>query len=436
MINYKGDIKKSIDELKENIAVSYVFNNPFFQEGILNGATITIKDLFTTKEGTTQGSSKILKGFKPSYDATSIEKIKKSGAAIVAKVQCDELGLGGTGEFSAYGLIRHPLDKDRLIGGSSSGSMATFSNNISLALATDTGDSTRAPASYNGFVGFKPSYGAISRFGVLAYASSLDTVGMFSHDVHDVIEFSKVLFGKDEKDFTSKDVELPSQELIKPKKVAILVDEKNVLSPKVKNKFRKFIKLLREDDVEIKQVKINIELLKVIKIVYSIISYSEASSNDANLNGISFGERVFGQDWKEIITNTRTEGFGKMVQRRFTLGAFFLSAKNQEDIFIRAQKVRRLIKNAFNKIYNEHDLLIFPSTEIAPLAKEEKSRDWFASYLVVANLIGNPSISIPFSKIDKMPFGISLDTKLYSDKKLLSYALYIEKLILKGGDYE
>uniref|UniRef100_A0A2C9KVI7 Amidase domain-containing protein n=1 Tax=Biomphalaria glabrata TaxID=6526 RepID=A0A2C9KVI7_BIOGL len=179
-----GNITLALNELKnnKNNAVAYIYENPAHSEGKLSGAVFTIKDNYATKDAKTEASSLILKGFNPSYDATVVARLKEEGAAIVAKTHMDELALGGTGTYSAYGLITNPLNPERMIGGSSSGAAATMTKNVSVALGSDTGDSVRLPASYTGLVGFKPSYGAISRYGLFAFASSLDTVGYFAHN--------------------------------------------------------------------------------------------------------------------------------------------------------------------------------------------------------------------------------------------------------------
>lgn len=436
MIKHKGNITQAKSEFlnDKNNAVSFTYDNPAFSEGLLNGATVTIKDLFATTDAPTQASSKILDGFTPKYDATIIEKLRKSGAAIIGKTHMDELALGGTGLLSGYGEIKNPLNSERMSGGSSSGAAATLTESISIALGSDTGDSVRQPASLVGRVGFKPSYGAVSRFGAFAYASSLDTVGWLTHNVNDAIIASQVFFGKDLKDMTSKEVELPIVELVKPTKVAVLKDAKNILTNNQKLAFNALIEKLKSDNVQVTEVSIDQTLLDLIGVVYQIISFSEVSSNDANLTGIIFGNRVDALGYEEVMTKTRSSHFGKMVQRRMALGAYFLSTENQQDVFVRAQKVRRLIVEAFNKIYDEHGFLLFPSTKIAPKISEGKEDSWYTDYLIHSNFEGSPSITLPFGKEENMPFGLSIDSKLYSDKDLLSVALYIEKLL--GGDNE
>lgn len=436
MIKHQGNIVEAIKSLHENKnnAVSHVYSNVSFSEGPLNNATVTIKDLFATDDAPTQASSNILKGFTPKYNATVINKIKNSGAAIVGKTHMDELALGGTGLASAFGEITNPLDSKRIIGGSSSGAAATLNKHISIALGSDTGDSVRLPASYVGKVGFKPSYGAVSRFGMFPFASSLDTVGWLTHNVNDAYEMAKVLYGQDQMDMTSKDVQINNVASAKPTKVAVLKNIMNVLDEKQHLDFTNLINKLKADGITVEEVEISQEYLDAILIVYSIISYAEVSSNDANLTGVIFGNRRVGKNWSEIMSNTRTAGFGNLVQRRLTLGAYFLAIENQKDIYERALKVRRLIVEAFNRIYDSFDALIYPATRISPLITESKKNDWFDNILTHSNLEGSPSITIPFGTEDSMPYGLAIDSKIYNDEKLLSYALYIESLL--GGVHE
>lgn len=288
-----GNVNEAIKELSKdkNNAVAYVYKNQVCQNssGLLANATFTIKDIFATNDCKTTGSTKLLANFEPHYNATCVQRLIDAGAIKVAKVYCDELALGGTGTFSAFGLIKNPLDNTRLAGGSSSGSVATFTNNISFALASDTGDSVRLPASYNGVVGFKPSYGAISRYGMFAYASSLDTVSYFAHNVNDIVLVSQALFAKDNKDFTSKDVAIKEVKKQMPKSICIL--DVDYLTSPVKKAYQGLInKLQAYKNIKVSVIKPNEDLFMAIKPIYDIISYSEASANLANLNGIAFGE--------------------------------------------------------------------------------------------------------------------------------------------------
>lgn len=431
--NFENARKELIND--KNNAVAYVYDQMknLNQNGSLSNAVFTIKNVFATDDATTNASSKILENFQPHYNAQVVQKLLNAGAVPVAKVHSDELALGGTGTYSGFGLVRNPIDPERLSGGSSSGSIATLTENISFALASDTGDSVRLPASYNGKVGFKPSYGAISRYGMFAYCSSLDTVAFFAHNVNDIFEVSKATFGVDNKDMTSVEVKMHQLNMIKPKNV-IALDLDEFLEDYVLDSYNKLIEKLIKNGVNVKKIKPDFTILRNIKPVYDIVSYSEASANLANLNGIAFGERKTGENWQEIMTNTRTSGFGKMVQRRLTLGSYYLYSKNQDEIFKKAQKVRRVIKDYLTNLHKNSDVLIYPaSAAVAPFIdfSKNKNYDLMEYILTGSNLVGNPSITLPLGKKDNLPFNIALDSEIYSDEKLLSISLWFEEIL--GG---
>lgn len=431
--NFENARKELIND--KNNAVAYVYDQMknLNQNGSLSNAVFTIKNVFATDDATTNASSKILENFQPHYNAQVVQKLLNAGAVPVAKVHSDELALGGTGTYSGFGLVRNTIDLERLSGGSSSGSIATLTKNISFALASDTGDSVRLPASYNGKVGFKPSYGAISRYGMFAYCSSLDTVAFFAHNVNDIFEVSKATFGVDNKDMTSVEVKMHQLNMIKPKNV-IALDLDEFLEDYVLDSYNKLIEKLIKNGVNVKKIKPDLTILRNIKPVYDIVSYSEASANLANLNGIAFGERKTGENWQEIMTNTRTSGFGKMVQRRLTLGSYYLYSKNQDEIFKKAQKVRRVIKDYLTNLHKNSDVLIYPaSAAVAPFIdfSKNKNYDLMEYILTGSNLVGNPSITLPLGKKDNLPFNIALDSEIYSDEKLLSISLWFEEIL--GG---
>lgn len=431
--NFENARKELIND--KNNAVAYVYDQMknLNQNGSLSNAVFTIKNVFATDDATTNASSKILENFQPHYNAQVVQKLLNAGAVPVAKVHSDELALGGTGTYSGFGLVRNTIDLERLSGGSSSGSIATLTENISFALASDTGDSVRLPASYNGKVGFKPSYGAISRYGMFAYCSSLDTVAFFAHNVNDIFEVSKATFGVDNKDMTSVEVKMHQLNMIKPKNV-IALDLDEFLENYVLDSYNKLIEKLIKNGVNVKKIKPDLTILRNIKPVYDIVSYSEASANLANLNGIAFGERKTGENWQEIMTNTRTSGFGKMVQRRLTLGSYYLYSKNQDEIFKKAQKVRRVIKDYLTNLHKNSDVLIYPaSAAVAPFIdfSKNKNYDLMEYILTGSNLVGNPSITLPLGKKDNLPFNIALDSEIYSDEKLLSISLWFEEIL--GG---
>ncbi len=432
----KYNIENAVSEFKNNSnnAVAFTYENPQFSEGPLNGLTVSIKDAFATKDAPTQSSSKILEGFEPLYDATIVDKLRNSGAAIIGKTHLDELALGGTGIHSAFGIVKNPLDPERFVGGSSSGAAATLTDNIAIAIGSDTGDSVRIPASFVGKVGYKPSYGAVSRFGLFAYASSLDTVGWLTHDVKTAIETAKVLYGEDKRDMTSKKVSINNVEITKPKKVAFL-DIASWCKDYVSDEYTKLMDKFKSEEIEIELIKVDEKLLEAVTSVYRLISYSEASSNYSNLTGIAFGSRIEGNNWEDTMTKTRSEGFGSMVQRRFTLGSFYLDKNNQVEYFERAQKIRRLIVNMQKEWHKNNDFVIYPSTgEIANKFSEKRLGNFMNGILTSSNLSGFPSITLPWAKHEGMPYGIQMDKKLYDDELLLSYALWVEKLI--GGSHE
>ncbi|WLP85754.1 amidase family protein [Mycoplasma seminis] len=429
-----GNYSSAYDELKNdhNNAVAYLY--PFSNDYVAKNKTfdnvvITLKDVFATNNAPTRASSLILDSFQPSYNATVVQKLLDANARVIAKVNNDELALGGTGTYSAYGLVTNPKDSSRLAGGSSSGSAATMNANIGFALGSDTGDSVRLPASYNGLVGFKPSYGAISRYGMFAYASSLDTVAFFTHNVNDAIISAQTLYGVDAKDMTSVPVVIDNVVKTKPNKVAYL-DFESLIQPYVKDSMQGLLDKMKQDSIEVVKIKPNLEILNAINIVYRVISFSEASSNLANLTGIGFGSRVEADNWEEIMHDTRSEKFGKMVQERLALGSYFLYTENQTDIFIKAQKARRLIKNYYTELHKQYDCVIFPAFGgIAPKINEDTSSYGVMNFILTgANLVGNPSITIPLGNYENMPYNFALEAGIYQDEKLLGFAEYIEEL--------
>ncbi|MFV8474634.1 amidase family protein [Mycoplasma sp. Z631] len=429
----KGNYAKAYSEVKNdtNNAVAYLYPEKSYQEKetTFNNVIATIKDVFATNDAPTRASSLILDNFQPFYNATVVQKLIDANARIIAKVNNDELALGGTGTYSAYGLVVNPRDPERFVGGSSSGSAATMTPNIGFALGSDTGDSVRLPAAFNGLVGFKPSYGAISRYGMFAYASSLDTVAYFTHNVNDAIIAAQTLFGKDYKDMTSVDVKITNATKTKPNKIAFL-DFSSFVKPYVNQAIGQFIEKIKANGTEVEIIEPNLEILNAINIVYRVVSFSEASSNLANLTGIGFGSRVNGNSWEEIMLNTRSQKFGKMVQERLALGSYFLYTENQEEIFIKAQKARRLIKNYYTELHDKYDCVLFPAySGIAPKFNEDTSANKVMNFILTgANLTGNPSITIPLGMYEHMPYSFALESAIYSDEKLLGYAEYLEEL--------
>ncbi|MGY6171782.1 amidase family protein [Candidatus Mycoplasma pogonae] len=441
MIKNLGNFSAALKEFQSdnNNAVSYVYNQGLkaqqTENKLLENAVFSIKDVFATPDQT-QASSLSLKDFNPGYTATVVQKALAAGAIAVGKNHCDELALGGEGIFSYWGVIKNPLDPTRKVGGSSSGSAATLTKNLTFAIGSDTGDSVRLPASYVGVVGFKPSYGAISRYGMFPYASSLDTVAFFSHNINDLSKICQATFGVDAADLTTVPVAINNVNLVKPQKVALLNFAKTNLSDFVYQKYFELKNNLEQAGVEVTLVEPNVKLLTAVKVVYQIVSFSEATSNLSNITGIPFGNRQNGKNWEEILTNTRSAGFGKMVQKRLILGSYFLNEENQHEFFLKAQKVRRLLKEYAEELHKKYDLVVIPATpDVAPLFDEKTNYGYTEYILTWSNLVGNPSLSIPWiknSQINNLPINLSLDVEIYEDEKLLSYALWFEKFL--GGE--
>ncbi|MDJ1645658.1 amidase family protein [Mycoplasma phocimorsus] len=429
----KGNLEQAINELKNdnNNAVANVLQYKTNNEGLLKDVVFSIKENYAFGNFTTTASSDFLVNFKTFYNSDVLKLLLDQGAIAIAKVHCDEFALGGTGTFSSHGIIKNPLDSSRYVGGSSSGSAATFSSNISFALGSDTGDSVRLPAAYIGSVGFKPSYGAISRYGLFAYASSLDTVAFFTHNVNDANFLAKILYKKSNNDLTQKIVksELPYQ---KPNKV-LMFDMSDVVEEYMTKSMKKLKKILEKEQIQVDFIKPELDMVNAIKPVYEIISFSEGSSNLSNLNGIAFGTRVEkSNSWKDTFMASRKHGLGKMVQRRLTLGSLFLKEENQKDLFLRAAKVRRLYKDYINSLFEKYEYIIYPSSAgIAPKFDDQAKNNYSEWILTGSNLVGNPSITLPIAKHNSLPYSIAIDSELYSDAKLLEFASYIEKLI--GG---
>lgn len=412
----------------------------------LSGIPYGLKDNISTKGILTTGSSNIMKNYVPVYDATVYRKLKEAGAVLVGKTVLDELAMGGTGTTGHTGIVRNPWDKKRMIGGSSSGSASSVALGIvPFSIGSDTGDSIRKPASYGGVVGFKPTYGRVSRYGLFAFASSLDTVGVIARSVRDVSYVMDVVKGHDDKDMTS----LPDDNIlysdnidndVKGKKLFYI---KEALENKSGNEelkqiidnFYSTIDKARELGFIIDEVSIDKELLEAIYPAYNVISCAEATSNNSNLTGISFGNRIDGKDINDIMMKTRTEGFSELIKRRFVIGSYVLQKENQEKLFLNACRVRRLIVDRFNELFKEYDGYILPSTErIAPRFNEASDKlgdDYLilGNHLIIGNFGGYPSISIPSGFVNNMPIGVTITGRAKEDYLVLNMANKLEEVL-------
>ena len=356
----------------------------------------------------------------------------------IAKTTLDELAMGGTGSSGHLGKTYNPWDesKTRMIGGSSCGSAAACAAGIvPYSIGSDTGDSVRKPASYSALVGFKPTWGRISRYGLFTFAASLDTVAYFTRNVKDSVLLLNVLAGHDIKDTTSSS--LPIEEYKDNKTLTIIKEIYDDLKDKtIKKAFDELIKGLKEKGYKINTVSIGFDLAKAIYSCYYIISSAEATSNNANLDGIKFGVNKEAESYEEMLFKVRTEGFSDRIRRRFVIGSISLLEENQEEIYLRALRCRRVIVDTFNKILESNDAIILPaSPTIAPLfdgdvPKKSFNNDATVSdnYLAFANLGGYPSITLPLGFENDMPFGVNLTSHHFTESKLLKIAQVVEDI--------
>ena len=439
----KNDNNNAIEYLMEKEALEMAASliEPE-KDNMFWGIPIAIKDNFSTKDVPTTGSSNILNGYVPVYDAQVVTLLKQKHAIPIAKVTLDELAMGGTGTSGHLGTTYNPYckHKKRLMGGSSCGSAAFVTAGIvPFALGSDTGDSTRKPASYGGIVGFKPTWSRISRYGLFPFAPSLDTVGIFTRSVEDASFALEVLAGHDEKDATSsfKEVDKYSEHLeddIKGYKVAIIQEIlDSITNETIKNAFLESVKKLEDRGVKVGYVHMDNELLTSLFPTYFVISCAEATSNNANLDGIKFGPYHDGKTYQEVMANARTIGFSELIKRRFVFGSFALMKENQHDLFLRAQRNRRRIVEETNKILEQYDFIYLPAApSVAPKIGEKSDRlsnEYLIAdnHLVIGNFAGLPSISLPIGYEGHLPFDANISGRPFEESKLLNIANFIEK---------
>lgn len=429
--------------VKEAIEIASNLKEPEV-DNIFWGIPVGIKDNFSTKGILTTGSSEILRDYVPVFNATVVQKLLDAHAVPIAKTTLDELAMGGTGTTGHKGITYNPYDPShtRLVGGSSCGSAAMVSNAIvPFALGSDTGDSVRKPASYAGLVGFKPTWGRISRFGLFPFAPSLDHVAYFTRSVEDSALSLSLLAGRDNHDATSstKPVEDYAKAInnpIKGVKIAVLrevvdsIDDKNILEA-----FNNTIKELEKQGAVVEYVDFSIKLLESIYPTYMVISCAEATSNNANLDGIKFGPRYEADTYTDVMIKARTKGFCELIRRRFIIGSFALMRENQNDLFLRAQKARRLIVNRTNEILSDYDFIYVPAApSIAPKFSDSSDR-LSNNYLIAGNILvlgnfaGLPSLTLPIGKENNMPFGANVMGRAFEEAKVFNVAKAIENIV-------
>jgi len=403
-------------------------------DNILFGIPIAIKDNIITKNLRTTCGSKMLEDFNPIYDATVIEKIKSKNMIIIGKTNMDEFGMGSTSKTSYFGSISNPVNKDYVPGGSSGGSAVSLSY-VPLSLGSDTGGSIRQPASFCGVVGIKPTYGRVSRHGLVAYAPSLDHIGSISKRVFDNALLLNIISGQDDNDLTSSFEEVMDYtrligEDLKGLKIAIpnyfmsdLVDKE------VKDKIKEIEKLLKKNNVSIDYI--DIPYLENANTLYKIISMCEASSSLARFDGIKYG--FSSGDFSSIdklYKSTRSQGFGTEVKRRIMIGTYLLSDENKEKYYYKALKIRRALTNNFIEVFKKYDLIIGPTTpSVAYKVGENKRSNIFVTS---ANLTGLPALSLPIGVNEKgLPIGLQIIGNYFKEDVIYQLASFIEESVKK-----
>ena len=413
--------------------------NPNYEKK-LPGIPIAVKDLFCTKNLRTTAGSKILGNFIPTYESTVTENLWNAGSILLGKLNCDEFAMGSSNETSFFGNVQNPVGENLVPGGSSGGSASALAAKLTpTTIGTDTGGSIRQPASFTGTVGLKPTYGSCSRYGIVAFASSLDQAGPMTRDVKDCSLLFEVMSSYDLKDSTSVDFKRGNylKELnnsIKGKKIGIPKEYRVVGMPKeIEDLWQKGINIIKEAGAEI--VNISLPNTKYALPAYYIVAPAEASSNLARYDGVKYGFRSKGENLIDMYEKTRSEGFGNEVKRRIMIGTYVLSSGYYDAYYLKAQKVRKLIKNDFDEVYKKVDAILTPSTPSSAFKIGEKTNDPVSMYLndiftVPINLAGLPAISIPAGLDSKgYPLGLQIIGKAFEEQNILNIAYSMEKEI-------
>ena len=406
----------------------------------LYGMPIVVKDNVNTKGILTTASSNILANYVPVYNAHIMDKLQAAGAIVVGKTSMDELAMGGTNLSAATGPVYNPYDLNRISGGSSGGSAVMVSSGVvPFAIGSDTGDSVRKPASYNNIVGVKPTYGRISRYGVIPYASSLDHVAYFTRTVRDAALALEVLAGRDDRDMTSS--YLPVEEYtskatgdVTGVKVAVIKNIMDMASDELKEQTNALANKLREAGAIVEEVEMNEDLLKAAFAVYFVISNCEATANHSNLDGIRFGVQ-YGQDsYEDIMMKSRTAGFSSLIRKRFVIGSYGLSEENQDRLLRKAQKVRRLVVEDLHKVLAAYDAVVAPaSLQGAPTlnsTSDQLSNEYLIAenYMCMANFSGDPSMTVPYATVDGLPVGLNITCRAFDEAGMFNLAQAIENI--------
>ena len=412
---------------------------PAETEGPLAGVPVAVKDLFCTEGIPSQAGSKILAGYCPPYTATAVAKLEAAGAPVLGKTNQDEFAMGSSNENSAFGPVLNPWDRSRVPGGSSGGSAAAVAAGLApWALGTDTGGSIRQPAALCGIVGLKPTYGAVSRYGMIAFASSLDSAGPLTRDVADAALFYRHLVGRDSADATSvafpEPIEIPTGERLDGITLAVptaLVDGEGI-EPGVRESFEASLETARSLGATI--VSCEIPSARYALSAYYVIAPAEASSNLARFDGVRYGMRVEEGTLDEMYTETRHDGFGAEVKRRILIGTYALSSGYYDAYYGRAQRVRTVVARELGAIFESADFILTPTSPTVAFGLGDRTADPLSMYLsdlftIPMSLAGTPAISIPSGLSDGLPVGLQICGPAFSENRILSAAHALEKAI-------
>lgn len=434
---YEAEARKRALELDKKLK-----ENPA-QVGKLHGMVVAVKDVICHKDHEVTAASKILEGFTSLFSATAIERILKEDAIIIGRVNCDQFAMGSTNENSVYGAVKNAANPAYVAGGSSGGSaVAVQANTCLAALGSDTGGSVRQPAAFCGNIGFKPTYGRISRHGLIAYASSFDQIGVISKSVYDAAILLEVMSGSDEYDSTTSTIPVPSysttlnKKVVKSKRKIAYFESAlnhNGLDETIRQKTNSLIERLKEEGHEVTPVRF--DLLEYLVPTYYVLTTAEASSNLARFDGVRYGYRSpDATDFQETYLKSRTEGFSEEVKRRIMLGAFVLSSGYYDAYYTKAQQVRRLITDKTREILTTYDFILMPTTPTTAFKLGDAVKNPVEMYLadiytVQANLTGIPAVSIPLSThANKLPFGVQFFADKFEEESLLTFAQYVSEL--------
>ena len=411
-------------------------------DNILFGIPIAIKDNIITNNLRTTAASAILKDFIPIYDATVVEKIKEKHMIIIGKTNMDEFGMGSSSRTSYFGAPKNPHDKTKIAGGSSGGSAATVAaKDVLFALGTDTGGSIRQPSAYNGVVGLKPTYGLVSRYGLIAFASSLDQIGPITNNVLNNAILLNAITGHDEKDLTSlhrekEDYTRLIGKDIKGMKVAIpKYFISDIVDKKIVDKFNDVVSILKSNGVTVDII--DMKYIDKAVTLYQIIAMGEASSNLARYDGIRYGTREDSDNIEDLYKQTRGKSFGKEVKRRIMVGSYLLSGDNAKEYYYKALSIRDDISKEFDKVFKDYDFIIGPTTTTTAYNLDDPMDDPSKSFLddvlvIPVNMAGLPGLNLPIGKSDNLPIGMHIIAPKFEEAKIYQIASHLESIL--GGD--